>query len=277
MIKKRETAQVVRMISQIFFFALVLLIAVGKSLRELGFVLALIPDASLHAVCPFGGVVTIYEFITTGAFIQKIHSSSFILMALSLLTALLFGSLFCGYICPFGSVQEWLGKLGKRLFPKKFNRIVPKTLDKVLRLLRYGVLLLVIYQTAVTAKLIFQDYDPYYALFNFFTNEVAITAYIILGAVVLLSLIVERPWCKYLCPYGALLGLFNTFRIFKLLRSKKTCVSCHRCDKVCPMNIDVCAHKTIRDPQCISCHKCVTACPVENTVTLSAAKEAQAS
>jgi polyferredoxin len=268
---QKRSADILRKISQIIFFCIVLLLAVGNWLRELGLVLSLIPEASLHAVCPFGGVVTVYEFITSGTFIQKIHSSSFILMGLGFVVALLFGSIFCGYICPFGTFQEWLGKLGRRLFPKRFNRIVPKKLDNVLRYLRYALLVIVIYQTAQTAQLIFQNIDPYYALFNFFTGEVAVTAYIVLGVVALLSLIVERPWCKYLCPYGALLGLFNPIRIFKLRRNTDSCISCRKCDNACPMNIEVSKRETISSPQCISCHRCTSAsaCPVENTVTLS--------
>lgn len=270
--QKKKTASVVRRIVQIFVFSLVLLIAVSKWLVEKGISIPFLPDASLHAVCPFGGVVTIYEFVTTGTLIQKIHSSSFILMILGLIVAVLFGTIFCGYLCPFGSVQEWIGKLGKKLFPNKYNRFVPKKLDRALRFLRYLVLILVLYQTAVSAKLVFQSVDPYYALFNFFTNEVAISAYIMLGVILVLSLFVERPWCKYLCPYGALLGLFNSIRIFKIRRSKSTCIGCKQCDAVCPMNIAVSEKEVIRDPQCISCHKCLSevACPVKDTVVITA-------
>ncbi len=273
---KKKTTNLIRTISQIFFFILVLIIALGKWLSELGIVISLIPDASLHAVCPFGGVVTIYEFVTSGTFIQKIHSSSFVLMGLGFVVALLFGALFCGYICPFGTFQEWIGKLGRKMFPKRFNKFVPEKLDKILRYLRYAVLIIVVYQTATTALLVFQNIDPYYALFNFFTNEVAISAYIVLGAVIIASFFIERPWCKYLCPYGALLGVFNTFRIFKLRRNSSTCISCEKCDTACPMNIEVSRKETIRSHQCISCHRCTSesACPVENTVTISVAKEA---
>lgn len=226
---------------------------------------------SLHAVCPLGGVVTLYEFITSGSFIQKIHNSSFILMILGVITAVLFGTVFCGYICPFGTFQEWIGKIGRKIFPKKYNHFIPEKADRVLRYLRYAVLVMVIYNTAVTAKLVFQSVDPYYALFNFFTNEVALSAYIVLGVITVLSLFVERPWCKYFCPYGAFLGLFNFIRIFRIRRDKKTCINCKICDKVCPMNITVSGKEIIGSPQCISCHQCTgdISCPVKDTVVIT--------
>ncbi|MPM04831.1 putative electron transport protein YccM [bioreactor metagenome] len=272
--KKSKKASVIRLIVQISVFTLIFLIAVSAWLAEKGVSIPLMPDASLHAICPFGGVVTIYEFVTAGTFIQKIHSSSFILMLLGLIAAVLFGAIFCGYICPFGSFQEWIGKLGRKLFPKKYNRIVPKKLDRVLRYLRYLVLIMVLYQTAISAKLVFQTVDPYYALFNFFTSEVAVSAYIMLGVITVLSLFIERPWCKYLCPYGALLGLFNSIRIFKIRRNKNTCIRCKKCDRVCPMNIEVSDKEVIRDLQCISCHKCTSevSCPVKDTVAISIGK-----
>lgn len=256
---------------QSFFFGLVALISLNHIFEEAGIAIPFLSEASLHAICPFGGVVSLYKFATVGTFIQKIHESSFILMVIAFLLAIAFGPVICGWVCPFGTIQEWIAKIGRRIFVKRYNRVIPAKLDKYLRFTRYIVLALVVYKTATTAKLMFQDVDPYFALFNFWSDEVSITALIILGVTIVLSLFVERPWCKYACPYGAALGIFNLFRIFKVRRNTHTCISCKACDKACPMNITVSLGTAVLDHQCISCLKCTSenACPVSDTVELS--------
>ena len=260
-----------RLIIQIFFFSLVLLISINSILIEKGITIPLLSSASLHAICPFGGVVSIYQFITVGSFVQKIHESAFVLMGLALFLAIFFGPVICGWVCPLGSFQEWLSKIGKKLFKKRYNHFIPKRVDQVLRYTRYLLLAMVVYKTATTAKLMFSDIDPYYALFNFWSDEVSIMAIVILIITILLSLIVERPWCKYACPYGAVLGLTNFIRIFKIRRNPSTCVSCNACDNACPMNITVSKGTTVRNHQCISCMKCTSEnhCPIDNTVEFS--------
>jgi polyferredoxin len=255
---------------QIFFFVLIALISINHFLHEAGGGIAFFSSASLHALCPFGGVVSLYELFTAGGFVQKIHESSLVLMILVFITAILFGPVFCGWVCPFGSFQEWIGKIGQRIFGKKYNAFVPFRADRVLRFLRYVVLLWVLYVTAGTAKLIFADYDPYYALFNFWTGEVAPTALAALALVVILTLFVERPFCKYACPYGAVLGLFNLIRPVSIKRNDSTCINCKLCDRACPMNIRVSMAKNVRNHQCISCLQCTSeyACPIPSTVEL---------
>jgi len=269
MAKKKKSS--LRPVIQVLFFLLVALISINHTLEEAGKpVIPILSAASLHALCPFGGVVSIYQVVTAGTFVKKVHESAFVLMGLGLLVALFFGPVFCGWICPLGSVQEWVGKLGKRINKKRYNRYVPKKLDTYLRYLRYLVLGWVIYMTAATGTLIFAEYDPYYTLFNLWTEEVALSGIIILALVLLLSLVVERPFCKYACPYGALLGIFNLFRIFPIKRVAPTCIDCKACDRVCPMNITVSTASKVKDHQCITCMKCTSdqSCPVQNTVIL---------
>lgn len=251
-------------------FVFVLLIAVSHSLEESGRSIPFIPSASLHAVCPLGGPVTLYQWISTGTFVQKIHESSLVLGLAVVALAIAFGPVFCGWVCPMGTIQEVVGRLGRRIFKKRYNRFVPSKADKVLRYLRYLVLAWVLVMTGLTGKLIFSDYDPYFALFNLWTGEVAITGYVILGLTLFGSLFVERPFCKYACPYGALLGITNLFRIFKIRRNAPTCIDCGACDRACPMNITVSKSGAVRDHQCIGCLKCASdvSCPVPDTVEL---------
>ncbi len=257
---------------QVFFFVLIGIISINHSLAESGGGIPYLSNASLHAICPFGGVVTLYQLATLGTFVQKIHAASVILMVLVFILAILFGPVFCGWICPLGSIQEWIGRIGKKIFKKKYNNFLPEKLDSVLRYLRYVVLILVVYLTAKSGVLVFSSYDPYHALFNFWSSETAVLSIVILAITLLLSLFVERPWCKYACPYGALLGLSNIFRIFKITRSKSTCINCKKCDKSCPMNIKVSEKNKGSDHQCISCYECTSevSCPVADTVSLQA-------
>ncbi|PKN95314.1 MAG: ferredoxin [Chloroflexi bacterium HGW-Chloroflexi-6] len=261
----------IRKIVQVFFFAFIALIAVNHTLVENGIGIPFLSTASLHALCPFGGVVTIYQYATTGTFVQKIHESAFVLMVLGFLLAILFGPVFCGWVCPLGTVQEWVSGLGKKLFRRRFNHFVPVKLDNILRYMRYLVLAWVLYMTAATGTLIFAEFDPYFALFNFWSDEVALSGLVILGVTLGLSLFVERPWCKYACPYGAVLGISNLFRVFRIRRAESTCKADGACSILCPMNIPVDTKTTVRDHQCISCLECTSEaiCPVAKTVVFS--------
>lgn len=258
----------IRKVVQWGFFILIALISINHTLAETGTAIPLLANASLHAVCPFGGVVSIYQFLTVGTFVQKIHDSSFILMVIGFLLAILFGPVFCGWVCPLGTIQEFFSNFGRKIFRKRFNHFVPAKLDNILRYLRYLVLAWVIYMTAVTGTLIFAEYDPYFALFNFWSSEISITGLVILGLTLALSVFVERPWCKYACPYGAVLGVSNLFRIFTIRRNGNTCKADGACSIMCPMNIPVDSLTIVSDHQCISCLECTSEaiCPVARTV-----------
>jgi polyferredoxin len=258
----------IRPIVQGFFLLLIALISVNHTLAETGGGIPFLSSASLHALCPFGGVVTIYQYATAGTFVKKIHESAFVLMSIGFFLAVLFGPVFCGWVCPFGTVQEWFGKLGRKLFKRRYNHFIPYKVDRVLRFARYLVLAWVIYMTAASATLVFAAFDPYFALFNFWTSEVAVGGLVVLGVTLAASLFVERPWCKYACPYGAVLGVFNLFSVFRIRRSIPGCKLDGACNRACPMNIPVSELTNVRDHQCISCLECTTeaSCPAAGVV-----------
>lgn len=275
---KKSTTRTIRLVVQIFFLLLIILFSINHYREEQGLEPLLLGSPSLHAVCPFGGVVSIYTYFTQGTFVKQIHSSSWILMWLVLVLAVIFGPVFCGWVCPFGTVQEYLGKIGKKLFKRRYNRFIPTKIDQYLRYLRYVVLGLVLYRTAIAGTLMFADIDPYFSLFNIWSDEVVWTGLVVLAISLVGSLFVERPWCKYACPYGALLGIFNTFKIVKLSRNTNTCINCKRCDRVCPMNITPSDDKNVFNHQCIMCLECTSEneCPVDDALLLKIRPEVTA-
>lgn len=259
----------IRLIAQIAFFVFIAVVSINHTLAEQGRAINFVPEVSLHAICPFGSIVTLSTLVTQQELIRQLHPSVMVIGSVVLLLTILFGPVFCSHICPLGSLQEWIGKLGKKIFKSKYNKIIPKKLHNVLKYLRYAVLILILVQTYRLSALMFAKLDPYYALFHFWTDEVSITALIILGVTLVMSLFVERPWCKYACPYGGLLGLISKVSLFKIRRSQSKCIACEKCDNECPMLIDVSQKKRVNDTLCNRCMKCTGdegCCPVDDTL-----------
>ncbi len=216
----------------------------------------------LHAVCPFGAVETTGRLITQGQFIPKTHESNFWVLLATTGATLLIGAAFCGWLCPLGSVQDWIGRLGKKISGKRFNR-VPYILDQMLGYLRYVVLALVVISTTRMISLVFVSVDPYYALFHFWTGEALPSAIAVLAVVLLASLVVERPWCRWLCPFGALQGILQLVSPWKIRRNPEICINCDKWTRACPMRIKVSEKKFVLDTRCNRCGECLAVCPIK--------------
>jgi polyferredoxin/uncharacterized protein with FMN-binding domain len=221
-----------------------------------------LPPVSLQGLCPVGGVTALLELLIRGILLSPVTVAVIVI-------SLLFGSVFCGWICPFGTIQDLITQLTKKLNIKKYNVLVPPSVDKYLRLFRYIVLLTVICFYIFHIITLLHPLCIYNSITKPWNNSLPAGAVILFGIVVI-SFFTERPWCKYLCPYGALIGLTNKISFFRIRRKASSCINCKKCSTKCPMNIAVSEKTKIDDAQCISCFKCISGnhCPVKNTVTV---------
>ncbi|QQE80272.1 4Fe-4S binding protein [Alicyclobacillus sp. SO9] len=221
-------------------------------------------SAPIDSYCVFGGLETFWTFITTGTFLAKTNLSNIVLLVSVVLLTLLTGASFCSWICPLGTIQDVLAGFGKKIFGRTF--LPSPRLDKYLRHLRFASLLLILYFTIRLGSLWFADYDPFKAIFHF-SFETLLPIFLIAGFVVL-SILSERFWCKYLCPLGAFFSLFSRLSLFKLKRNPDSCKSCNLCNRSCPMGLNVAQANVLSDGQCIKCLNCIQSCPLDGALSL---------
>lgn len=217
---------------------------------------------SVHAICPYGGIENLWEWLSGQANISKIFSGTMILFFLTAVLAIVSRRSFCGNICPFGALQEFLGLL----VPKKFK--VPEKIDGVLRKTKYVLLVVSLGMAWYTATLWLSPFDPWAAFAHMYKGEELLNEYLIgtilLVIVVIASLFNKRFFCKYLCPAGAMYGIIGKISPFKIERNEKTCTNCKVCTNKCPMDIEVHKMDKITTAECISCARCVDVCPAKS-------------
>ncbi|EOR26342.1 FMN-binding domain-containing protein [Clostridium sartagoforme AAU1] len=207
-----------------------------------------------YGVQGLGILLTIIGFFTNFPIVNSILLGLLIVM----------GPVFCGWICPFGTLQDVFSKLGSQLGIKKF--VMPSKVKKVLAFSRYILLIITIF---ISADFIFNilSLDP---RANFTTllggKTLIIAGFVVIFIFALSSMFFERPFCNYICIEGAKFGLLSAARPVTIVRNEETCVGCSKCNRVCPMNIDVASHGQVRSLQCINCMECVAACPAKNTL-----------
>ena len=219
----------------------------------------LLPVGIFHMICPMGGIATLTRLVSQGLYVPRTGLTNIILLSGVLITTLVAGPVFCGWLCPLGSIQEWIHTLAKRMRIPQTK--VPHAVGHVVKGTKYVVLALILYATVKSFNLVFIKADPYYALMHFYTGEVAPLALIILGFTLIASLFLHRPWCRYLCPMGAILSAMGKFSILKIHRPSETCISCKACSKACPVGLDPSAQETVSNSSCIRCGLCETSCP----------------
>jgi polyferredoxin len=219
--------------------------------------------------CPFGGLVALYPLLRYKAYACALTELNVALLVSTVLLALVAKKSFCGWVCPLGTLQEWLGRLGVKLFRRRFR--LPSGPDRALMNLRYLVLVAIPVLTFTVWKfdLGFRAYDPFYILFTMGGHATVAFSIVIVVVVLAAALLVPLLWCRYLCPMGALLDPFSRAGALRLRRDKETCTECGACDRACPHAIPVSRVTEVTARNCTNCLECVEECPVEGTLELT--------
>jgi len=229
------------------------------------------PDA-VEGFLPIAALLGVRDWLTSGA-INPLHPAAVVILLTVILVSLLLRRSFCSWICPVGTLEELLWKRGFSLF--KRNLRPPRWLDMILRSPKYLLLAFFIYfiffamPAEQVRSFIASDYNRIadVRLLDFFLS-LSGTPLIVITILLLLSLPLKNPFCRFLCPYGALLGLVALLSPAKVTRNREICVSCGVCNQVCPTYIPVMAKKRVHSPECIGCWRCISHCRADGALSM---------
>jgi polyferredoxin len=228
--------------------------------------------AGVEGWLPIAALMNLKYLLLTGH-VPTLHPAGLFLLISFLAMSFLFRKAFCSWLCPVGTISEYLWQLGRKIFRRNFHLQV--WIDAFLRGLKYlllGFFVWAVSSMAVDELAAFMN-SPYgviadVKMLNFF-RHMGETGAIVLGGLVVASLFIQNFWCRYLCPYGALLGITSLFSPARIRRNAETCIDCAKCAKVCPSNLPVDRLVTIKSAECTGCLECVAVCPAKDTLSLS--------
>ena len=210
------------------------------------------------------GVTLVYLGFIDGGFLSVSHIISgiivgpgvylrdmalLIMIAFTVVTTLLWGRVFCGFLCPFGALQDFI----TRIVPRRFQRALPQRIHDRAIYLKYGILLLIVGLAALPAQIaVYQYFEPFGTVFYLSTSPLLLS---IAGGFLVASAVVPRFYCRYACPLGAALGVASLLSFFRIRRVEQ-CEPCKVCEIACPTG-------AIRGPEidfkeCVRCNVCET-------------------
>lgn len=197
-----------------------------------------------------------------------------IIWGIMLIATVFLGRVYCGFCCTYGIYQDWIGVLGRKIFKSKFDTLIPEKLHNILGYLRYVTIIVWLFFAtsffATKVLALIGGPSPNVLINIIFSREVVTTATIAsLVIFTIMSLIVSRPYCKYLCHGSVQAGALSFAKLVKLERNPNKCVKCGRCEKVCPMKVPITRLEKICTNNCVACYQCVHACPKKDALYLN--------
>lgn len=228
---------------------------------------------SVDAFLPISGLMSLKYFLFTGI-VEPIHPAALVMFVAALAVSLLAKKGFCGWICPVGTLSQYFWMAGRKVFGRNFG--MAAYADTALRSLKYILMALFLLLIGVAMQpnmmVLFFMTDYYVTAdvrtMNVFTEMTTLTFWVLLSLGVL-SLLYRNFWCRYLCPYGALLGILSRFGPMKITRNGEKCVHCGSCTRACPSLIEVERKEVVNSPECFGCLTCVSSCPTPGALDVS--------
>lgn len=220
---------------------------------------------------PIAALMNLKYTVVTGRVLDVHPAGLFLLLAFAA-TAVLFRKAFCSWLCPIGTISEWLWMGGRELLGKNYQ--LPRWADLPLRSLKYILLGLFAWVVVTMSTDDIRAFltSPYglvadVKMLDFFRAAGRTTVQVCL-VLVILSVITKNVWCRYLCPYGALMGLLSVVSPTRITRDPVSCIDCGKCATACPSLIPVDQLMTVRTPECNGCLTCVSVCPVKDALEM---------
>jgi len=222
--------------------------------------------AGVEAFLPINSMLGLRHFLSTGS-IDPIHPAGLAIFIAICLVSWVFARSFCSHICPAGLLSELLGRWGTLLTRRQLR--FPRWVDIPLRSVKWLLLAFFVWAIwfAMSPGAVASFLESPYArvadakMWLFFAQP-SRTTLVVMGFLFLASLFVRDFWCRYLCPYGALLGMLGRFAPLKVTRDPEICEGCEGCTQACPAALPVHQMTRVSSVECTSCLDCVVACPV---------------
>ena len=223
--------------------------------------MSLSKPGGVEGFLPISALLGLKQLIFTGQY-DAVHAAGLTIFLTVVIMSIVLKKSFCSHICPVGLASEIISNTGKKL------RIPPFIPVWVLKYLLLGFFIYITFLAMDLLSVQAFIRSPYnmiadYKMLRFFTPPSSTTVAVV-AALILLTLVFRGFWCKYLCPYGALLGLVSILSPSKIKRDSAKCIDCRKCGEVCPAFVRVYEKSTVYNPDCTGCHDCIDICPVEN-------------
>jgi len=218
----------------------------------------------------FSGIKAIVVAAMSGGLTLDAYAFQIANTVVMLVMTIIVGRFFCGFLCSFGAMGDLAWFIGRKLKLPKVN--VPKDVEPMLKSLKYVLLGGIVLFVWILGTVTVSDAANPWSIFGMYSkigSWPGIASMMSLGGLLLLmifaaSMFIQRFFCRYLCPLGAVFAIVSNVRVLKINKPTEGCGGCAACSKRCPMHLDLSKMEKVSSGECIDCMECTTVCPRSN-------------